>query len=85
MLLSEAALNLLTPFKRQQWREEVQQSPNTYQILGQLELRYITQNRIVPLWTKSISFQRHPNLRGTDVNSLGFMNLSTIWFDNRNN
>ncbi|MPW36566.1 SgrR family transcriptional regulator [Vibrio sp. B1Z05] len=83
MLLSEPAVNLLTPFKRQQWQSEVQKNDNIQDILLQLERRYIEQNRIVPLWTKSISFKSHQSLRGTDVNGLGFMNLSTIWFDHR--
>ncbi|WP_261874631.1 SgrR family transcriptional regulator [Vibrio rarus] len=83
MLLSASAIKLLTPFKRQQWLAEVQKSDNVENTLIQLERRYLSQNRIVPLWKKSIAFKSHQSLRGTDINSLGFMNLSTIWFDKR--
>ncbi|MEZ9936646.1 hypothetical protein [Vibrio breoganii] len=83
LLLSESATNLLTPFKQQQWLTEARHADDLKETLSQIEHRYLTQHRVIPLWKKSIAFQSHQTLRGTNINSLGFMNIAKIWFDKR--
>ncbi|MEZ9925139.1 hypothetical protein [Vibrio breoganii] len=83
LLLCESATNLLTPFKQQQWLTEARHADDLKETLSQIEHRYLTQHRVIPLWKKSIAFQSHQTLRGTNINSLGFMNIAKIWFDKR--
>ncbi|GEA60995.1 SgrR family transcriptional regulator [Vibrio comitans] len=83
LLLSASAKRMLTSFKQQQWLAEVQNAPDTNATLSLIEQRYLEQYRVIPLWTKSYAFHRHQTLRGTVINSLGFMDISKIWFDKR--
>lgn len=84
LMLSESASNMITPFKQRQWITEFQQVQHAKgSFLQDIENRYLEEKRLVPLWVKSVAFKSHDSLRGTDVDSLGMMNLCNIWFDKR--
>ncbi|GAM75749.1 hypothetical protein JCM19241_3661 [Vibrio ishigakensis] len=84
LMLSESASNMITPFKQRQWITEFQQTrASKSAFLNDIEDRYLEEKRLVPLWVKSVAFKSHDSLRGTDVDSLGMMNLCNIWFDKR--
>ncbi|GAM63572.1 hypothetical protein JCM19232_2552 [Vibrio ishigakensis] len=84
LMLSESASNMITPFKQRQWITEFHQTrASKSAFLNDIEDRYLEEKRLVPLWVKSVAFKSHDTLRGTDVDSLGMMNLCNIWFDKR--
>ncbi|GAB7220058.1 SgrR family transcriptional regulator [Vibrio comitans] len=83
LLLSASAKRMLSSFKQQQWLTEVQKADNLSATLSLIEQRYLEQYRVIPLWTKSYAYHSHQTLRGTVINSLGFMDIAKIWFDKR--
>ncbi|GEA50926.1 hypothetical protein VIN01S_17300 [Vibrio inusitatus NBRC 102082] len=83
LLLSASAKQMVSSFKQQQWLTEVQKAHSLKDTLSLIERRYLEQYRVIPLWTKSYAFRGHQTLRGTIINSLGFMDITQIWFDKR--
>ena len=84
LLCSAATKSVVNAFKRDQLLSEIKTSTNLKESLQIIERTYINQHRVIPMWVKSTSIKTDGTLHGVEVDSIGLLRLSELWFDKRN-
>lgn len=85
LLASDNTQRVLPQMTRQHWQQRVREAEVPAYILESLENYCIEHHYLVPLWTRWINYQHSPRLRGNKTNSLGLMQLESMWLDKREN